>query len=94
MRAIPCQGVSARIGVCHAVSAVDWVPRSVCQQHRIARALYQTMRDEEWTGMHEKLYEVSEKIGVTKAGQKVAGLGKLVRRKSHTVMLRPLAFLL
>ena len=31
--------------------------------------------------MHEQLKKVSQKIGVKKAGQKVAGLGKLAHRR-------------
>ena len=47
----------------------DWVV--LCQ------AMYQSIKEEEWIEMHEKLREVIRKIGVKGSGQWVAGLGKV-----------------
>ena len=44
----------------------DWVV--LCQ------ALYHSIGEEEWTGMHDNVTEVCRKIGVKKAEQRVAGL--------------------
>ena len=49
--------------------AEDWIV--LCQ------ALYQSTREEEWTALRKQFKEVSEKSGVKRAGQKVAGSGKL-----------------
>ena len=45
----------------------------------LCQALYQSIKVEEWT---ENLKDVTEMIGVKKAGQKVAGLGKVAWRKT------------
>ena len=39
-------------------------------------------RREEWVEMHEKLKEVARKIGVGKAGQGVAGRGKVAWKRT------------
>ena len=46
----------------------------------LRQALYQSIREEGWIHMHDKLKEVSTKIGVKKAFPKVAGLGKRARQ--------------
>ena len=50
----------------------DWVV--LCQ------ALYQSIGKGEWSDMHESFQEVCRNIGVNKAGQRIAGLGKLAWR--------------
>ena len=51
----------------------DWVV--LC--HRL---LFQSIKEEEWTEMHETLKEVTRRIGVKKDGQRIAGLGRLAWR--------------
>ena len=41
------------------------------------QALYLSIREEEWSEMHEKVKEVSKKMGVKQAGQKAVGLGNM-----------------
>ena len=43
----------------------------------ICQALYQGIEAADWSEMHEQLEEVSKCIGVKKARQRVASLGKL-----------------
>ena len=45
----------------------------------LCQALYQSIGEEEWSGMHESLKEV----GVKKAGRRIAALGNLAWRKSE-----------
>ena len=54
------------------------VPPSM-EQGRIVlcEALCQSIREEEWNELHEKLTDVSKNLEVKKAGGKEAGLGKL-----------------
>ena len=53
----------------------DWVV--------LCRTLRHSFGEEEWIEMHEKLKDVCKKIGVKKAGQKVAGMGKSAWRKTQ-----------
>ena len=39
---------------------------------------------EEWTEMHGRLKHITRKIGVKKAGQRVAGLGKKTSKESFS----------
>ena len=48
----------------------------------LCQALYQSIKEEEWTEMHETSKDVTEMIGVKKAGQKVAGVGEVAWRKT------------
>ena len=48
----------------------------------LCQALYQSIGEEEWTEMHERKKEVFRNIGVKKAGQIIAGLGKVAWRKT------------
>ena len=48
----------------------------------VRRESNQSIREEEWTDMLEPRKEVSETIGVSKAGQTVAGLGRLAWRRA------------
>ena len=45
----------------------------------LCQALYHSIKEEEWIEMGEKLREVSKKTGVKKAGERVAGLGKVAK---------------
>ena len=49
----------------------------------LCQAPYQSIKQEEWAEMHEEQKEVTEKIGVKKAGQSVVGLGKVAWRKTQ-----------
>ena len=42
----------------------------------LCQASFQSVKEEEWIEMHEKSKEVTRKIGVKRAGQRVAVLGK------------------
>ena len=46
------------------------------------QVVYQSIKEEEWTDMHVLLKDISKKIGVEKAAQKGARLGKLAWRKT------------
>ena len=48
----------------------------------LCQAPYQSIKEEEWLEMHEKLQEVTKKIGVMLGGHKVADLGKVAWRKT------------
>ena len=47
----------------------DWVV--LCQ------ASFQSIKEEDWIEMHEKLKDVTRKIGVKEAGQRVVGAGEV-----------------
>ena len=59
-------------------NSCSWVRRRIPED----KWGHHSLREEEWDEMHEKSKEVSKKFGVTNAGQKVVGLGKLAWRKS------------
>ena len=48
----------------------------------LCQALYQSI-EEEWTEMHERLQELCWKVRVKKAGQRIAGLGRVAWRKTE-----------
>ena len=48
----------------------------------LCQASYQSIREEEWNQIYEKLKEVSKNIGVKNTDQKVAGLRTLAWRRS------------
>ena len=48
----------------------------------LRQAPFQSIKEEEWMEMHERLNEVTKKIGVKKAGQRVVGLGEVGWRKT------------
>ena len=48
----------------------------------LCQALYQSI-EEEWTEMHERLQELCWEVGVKKAGQRIAGLGRVAWRKTE-----------
>ena len=49
-------------------------------------ALVQSIKEEEWVEMHEKLEDVPNMFGVKQDGQSVAGSGNVVRRRLLTVL--------
>ena len=49
----------------------------------LCQALYKSSGEEEWTELHEQVKSLQKKIGVKKAGQSVAGLGKVAWRKTQ-----------
>ena len=46
----------------------------------LRQALVQSIHEEEWVEMHEKLQVVLKMFGVKQNGQRVAGLGNVTRR--------------
>ena len=49
----------------------------------LCQALYPSIGEEAWTELHERFKEVCRKIGVKKAGRRIAGLSKVVWRKTE-----------
>ena len=49
----------------------------------LCQALFQSITEDGWTGMHEKL-NVTRKLGVSKAWQRVAGPVQVAWRKTST----------